>query len=73
MEIYIEGILWYLFLLDCLTYGFLSWTSGKLHKKASHWLSGYFPLNKFFSVFYLFLVLWTGFALYRMQIVFNFW
>jgi hypothetical protein len=67
--IYAEGIIWYLLLVDCLSYMFLSFSQGKLHDKVGHWASNWFPLNKFFSIFYLFLVLWLGFALYRMKLL----
>ncbi len=72
MELYGEGILWYLLLIDCVIYNFLSWSQGKWHKKVDHWLTNYFPLNKGVGLFYLFFVAWTGFLLYRMQIVFTF-
>ncbi|PIZ50696.1 hypothetical protein COY27_06300 [Candidatus Woesearchaeota archaeon CG_4_10_14_0_2_um_filter_33_13] len=67
--LYTEGIVWYLFFLDSLVYVFMTFSKGKLHQKLTHWLSGYFPLNRFFSLFYLILVMWLGFALYRMQLL----
>jgi len=69
MNFYTEGILWYLFLIDTIMYLIMSWTMGKKHNQQHHWLSAYFPLNRFFSLFYLFLVLWTGHTLYRMQLI----
>ncbi|MBI4980872.1 hypothetical protein HZC30_04935 [Candidatus Woesearchaeota archaeon] len=69
MAIYLEGLLWYLFLLDCLVYNIMCWSKGKWHHQETHWLSDYFPLHRFWGLFYLFLVLWTGFALYRMQLI----
>ena len=72
MELYGEGILWYLLLIDCVIYNFLSWSQGKLHKKVDHWLTNYFPLSKGVGLLYLFFVAWTGFLLYRMQIIFTF-
>jgi hypothetical protein len=68
MTLYTEGILWYLFLVDSLVYfGYAFF----LNKK-EHWLSSYFKVNRFFSLFYLFIIGWLGFALYRMQII-TFW
>lgn len=69
MNFYTEGILWYLFFIDSIIYFFMSWTQSKKCTKEHHWLSAYFPLNRFFSLFYAFLILWTGFTLYRMQII----
>ena len=67
--LFTEGIVWYLFLADCIVYNVMCWSKGKWHKKLTHWLSGYFPLNKYFGVFYLILVLWLGYALYRMTLL----
>ncbi len=66
---YTEGLVWYLFFLDCLIYNVMAIGKGKWHQKETHWLSDYFPLNPFFGLFYLILVLWTGFALFRMQLI----
>ncbi|MBS3123814.1 hypothetical protein J4437_04235 [Candidatus Woesearchaeota archaeon] len=73
MVIYIEGLIWYLFLLDVIIYNFMSWKgscngSCKSVTK-SHWLSVHWPLNRFFGLFYFILVLWLGYALYRMQLL----
>jgi hypothetical protein len=68
MTIYTEGILFYLFLVDSLVYFVYAFF---LDKK-EHWLSSYFKVNKFYSIFYLFIMVWLGFALYRMQII-TFW
>lgn len=69
MNLYAEGILWYLILLDAIIFNVLCWTKGKLHQKVAHWASDYFPLNKFFAIVYLILVLWVGLALLRLQII----
>jgi len=65
MPLYVEGILWYLLLIDCLVYNYLSWRQ----KKGAHWISDHWPLNQFLGLVYLILVLWLGFALYRMSII----
>jgi hypothetical protein len=67
--IYVEGILWYLFLLDCLFYNILVLTKGKWHNKLTHWISEHFPLNWLFGIYYLIIILWLGFALYRMELL----
>ncbi len=65
--LFTEGILWYLFLVDAVAYNFLAWTS--FHKQQTHWASAHFPLNKLLGFLYLFLIIWLGFALYRMQLL----
>ena len=67
--IYAEGILWYLFLIDCLIYNILTWTKKRWHNQFTHWVSEHFPLHKFFGFWYLFLILWLGHTLYRMQLL----
>jgi len=69
MPYYIEGILWYLILLDSIVYNLLCWTKGKWHDKMTHWISAYFPFNKFVGLLYLIMTIWVGFALYRLQII----
>jgi len=69
MPIYMEGILWYLFLIDAIVYNILCWTKGKWHDRMTHWISDHFPFNKFVGLLYIFFVLWLGFALLRLQII----
>jgi len=69
MATYVEGVVWYLILIDCIVYNIFSWTYGKKHTRTTHWVSEHFPLSKFMGLMYLFLVVWTGFALYRMQLL----
>jgi len=69
MATYIEGIIWYLFLVDCIVYNILVWTKGKLHNKISHWISQHFPLSRIFAIYYLIIILWLGYALYRMNLL----
>ncbi len=69
MMIAFEGIIWYLFLLDCLTYNVMIWTKEKWHDRLTHWTSKYFPLNGFFGAYYLVIILWLGFALYRLNLL----
>ena len=68
MATYIEGILFYLFLLDCIIYNIMSWTQNK-HNKLNHWASEHFPLNRFMGLIYLILIVWVGFTLYRMKLL----
>jgi hypothetical protein len=69
MAFYTEGLLWYLVLIDAIIYNVMAWTQSKKHHKSTHWASEFFPLNRFMGFAYLCLVLWTGFALYRMQLI----
>jgi hypothetical protein len=69
MPIYAEAIFWYLILVDALIYNVLVYSKGKWHKKTAHWVSPWFPFNKFVGLLYLVLVLWVGFALLRLQII----
>ncbi|MFH0701126.1 MAG: hypothetical protein V2A62_01680 [Candidatus Woesearchaeota archaeon] len=69
MNIYWEGLLWYLIAIDCLVYNIMSWSQGKWHQKQTHWFTDYFPYQRGWGIIYLFLVLWIGFLLYRMQLL----
>ncbi len=69
MPIYMEGLLWYLLLIDAIYYNIMAWSLGKWHERKTHWVSGYFPLDRFFGFVYFVLILWVGFALLRMDII----
>ena len=65
----VEGIVWFLFLIDSITYNILVHTPKKWHKRTSHWAHKHFPLHPLIGVGYLLLVLWVGFALYRLNLL----
>ncbi|MBD3262761.1 hypothetical protein GF374_00075 [Candidatus Woesearchaeota archaeon] len=69
MAIGIEAGIWVLFLIDSIIYNFIVHTPTKWHKRTSHWMHKKFPLNKLVGVMYLGLVLWVGFALYRLGLL----
>ena len=69
MPIYMEGLVWYLLLIDSIYYNIMVWTRGKWHEQKTHWVSNYFLLDRFFGFVYFVLVLWVGFALLRMDII----
>ena len=69
MPIYMEGLVWYLLLVDALFYNVMAWMKGKGHQRKTHWVSVYFPLDQFFGFVYLILILWVGLALLRMDII----
>ncbi len=67
----IEAILYYLLIFDCLTYVVMTFTRGKLHDRVMHWpLMDMVPFKKIIAFGYVFLVVWLGFSLYRLGIVF---
>jgi len=47
----------------------MAWTKNRWHNKMTHWISQHFPLNALLGIYYLLLVFWLGFALYRMQLL----
>ncbi len=69
MVLNVEAIIWYLVLLDSLVCNGIAWFDGKWYTKRFPGVSKLFPITKAFAVFYLVLVLWIGFALFRMQII----
>jgi hypothetical protein len=64
MVIGVEGVIWYLLLLDSLGANFTSlflkkwWKNRKFHK--------ILPMNRLWTLLYLVLVLWVGSALFRL-------
>ena len=60
----VEGIIWYLFLLDSLGANFTAWFLPKWWKKRK-WHK-IIPMNKLWTALYLILILWVGSLLYRM-------
>lgn len=69
MTLYTEGIVWYLIFIDCIIYNIMAWTKKKWHFRDHHWLSNFFPLHRFWGLFYFILVIWLGYTLYRMELL----
>lgn len=71
MVLGIEGIIWYLFLLDSAGAVIASFCCAKWFKKKykGYWFWKHLPLTKGWALMYLGLVLWVGFTLYRMGIL----
>ena len=65
----IEGIIWYLFALDCLTYIILTITAS-MHKKETHHFFKGIPLHWTMAILYVVLVAWLGTALFRLGLIF---
>jgi len=72
--VYIEAIIYYAFLIDSLGANIAAWFFPNWFKKASKgslkvWLK-HLPLTKGWALIYLILVLWVGWALYRLSVLF---
>ena len=73
MAINIEAIIYYLFLIDSIGANIATWCC---HKQVTKWSKNNFkgifkhlPITKGWSLVYLILVLWIGYALYRLGIL----
>jgi hypothetical protein len=63
----IEVIIWYLILVDSIMANVMVWFSPKFMKwYKKMWFSKLFPVTKGWCVYYLILVIWIGYLLYRM-------
>ncbi len=70
MAIGIEGIIWYLFLIDSIGAVITSFCCAKWYKKNMHkGIVKHFPATKGWCLVYLILVLWVGSALLRLGIL----
>ena len=67
MEFRIEEILWYLIFIDSVFANLIIWLFPKWYKKKFKNVSKYFPASKGWSLWYLILVLWIGYALLRLN------
>jgi hypothetical protein len=65
----IEGIIWYLVLLDSLGANIAAWFFPKWAKKNFKWVFKHLPLTKGWAATYLVLVLWVGYSLSRLGII----
>jgi len=66
MEFTLEEILWYLVFIDSVFTNLIIWFFPKWYEKKFKNLSIYFPAGKGWSLWYLILVLWIGYALLRL-------
>lgn len=69
MPINIEAIIYYIFLADSLMANFVAYFKPKWYKKTYKSFSKIFPISKGWCALYLFLVLWIGYALYRLGVL----
>ena len=62
----IEEILWYLVFIDSILINLIVWLFPNWYEKKFKNMSKYFPASKGWSLWYLVLVLWIGYALLRL-------
>ncbi len=65
----IEAIIWWAFLADSVGANIASWFFPKWAKKNFKSILKHLPLTRGWTIVYLILVLWAGFALYRLGIL----
>ena len=65
----IEKIIWYLLVLDCLTYVGLTISAHWNSKRKHHFWKG-IPLHWSMALLYVGLLAWLGYALFRMKVLF---
>ena len=65
----IEAIIYYLVALDMISYNLICWFDGTWYKKNFSVLARYFPAKKGFGAYYLILILWLGWSLWRMNVL----
>ena len=66
----IEAIIFYGFLLDSIGANIVAWCCPKWCKKNYPRVYKYVPITKAWGLLYLVLVLWIGWALYRLGVLF---
>ena len=62
----LEGVLFYLLLIDSFGCNIVSWFFPNWYKKRFKKVSKHFPATKGWSISYLLLVLWVGYGLLRL-------
>ena len=65
----LEEILWYLVFIDSVFTYLIIWFLPKWYEKKFKNVSKYFPAGKGWSLWYLILVLWIGYALLRLDYI----
>ena len=72
MQFTIETILYYAFLLDSIMANIIIWLLPNFYKnfkKKFPRFSKHLPITKLWALLYLILVIWIGYALYRLGII----
>ena len=69
MVINIELIIFYILLVDSIGANIIAWFFQKWYKEQSAWLWKHLPATKAWAAWYLVLVLWIGYLLYRLGVL----
>ena len=70
MAIGIEGIIWYIILLDSVGANIVAWCCAKWYKKnMTKGIVKHFPATKGWCLWYFILVLWVGYGLSRLGLL----
>lgn len=70
MVLNIEAILYYVILIDSIGANVMTWCCSKWYKKnMNKTILKHFPASKGWTLWYLVLVLWIGFGLYRLGVL----
>jgi len=70
MVVGVEGVIWYLVLIDSIGANITAWFFAKWYKKNMYkGIVKHFPATKGWCLWYLVLVLWLGFALNRLGLL----
>ena len=65
----IEAIIWWGFLIDSLGANFMAWFFPGWYKKKFKGFWRHLPVTRGWALFYLVLVLWVGWALWRLGVL----
>ncbi len=65
----IESIIFYLLVIDSVSYNFIVLFGEKWYIKHFRIFSRWFPPGEGWALYYLILVLWIGTLLYRLQLI----
>jgi len=61
----VEKIIFVLLLIDAIGANLVAWCEEKWYTKHFRWFTKFFPAAKGWALYYLILVLWIGFLIYR--------
>lgn len=70
MDVSFEAIIFYLLFIDSVGANLVSWFGAKWYIKHFRTLSRFFPPAKGWTELYFVLMLWVGFLLHRMDMLF---
>ena len=65
MDLSLEKLLWFLVFIDSISTNIIVWFFPQWYEKKFNKMSKYLPATKGWSTWYLILVIWIGYALFR--------